>query len=129
MLVAAFLKTLFSTMTTRVDTTIDARFTVANYPVPIGGVVEVYSVGRSAPAHLRIHEVQSVGWRDVVVKVVNDDVPVEEYEWHFAMKIRLSLSDVVLPWYYICFHPYGWYVAYFGFLGGNFGLNFSIVFL
>lgn len=75
--------------------------------------MEVYSVGKSKPARLRIYCIARLGWRDVVVETDFADVPVEEFEARLAITMRVSFSDVVLPWRYMFFHPVGWYVAHF----------------
>jgi hypothetical protein len=84
---------------------------VANYPVPLGGVVEVHSVDRDRPMRLRFFRIQRLGWRDVLVHTTWDHVAPEAYEFNTTLLLRVSFSDVVLPWQYMFFHPVGWYVC------------------
>ena len=98
-------------MAMRVPYTIDARSYVANYPVAIGEVVEVYSSGRDAPTHLRIFEVRRVHLLSLVV-VTGGRVATsgEIVGTGFGYPVRLHYSEVVLPWRYFFFNPIGWYV-------------------
>lgn len=130
-LAAVFLNAFF-TMSVRIAGPIDARLTVMNYPVPIGGVVEMRSVGKNKVAKLRVYSIKRLGWRDVVVRATYDDVPAEQFDPHYAIFMRVSFSDVVLPWQYMFLHPVGWYVEiciHFVFMGDwrDFKVDINVV--
>lgn len=101
---------LLSAMTARCQQTIDVRTAVANYPVPVGSVAEVLSVGRVQPARLRIFALDSVGWGSVTAYVGEEGMEAEHFVPRFGLLMRFSFSEVVLPLRYVFLHPIGWFV-------------------
>jgi hypothetical protein len=97
-------------MTARCQQTIDVRTAIVNYPVPVGGVAEVLSVGRVQPARLRLFVLDSVGWGSVTAYMGEEDLEAEHFVPRFGLLMRFSFSEVVLPMRYIFLHPVGWYV-------------------
>jgi len=100
-------------MAVKMQSTIDACGSVVNYPVAIGGVMELYSRGRDAPSKLRIFEIRSVGvWSVVVATGGHVARPGDIVGTQYGIKVRLYYSEVVLPSRYIFYNPFGWYVQY-----------------
>ena len=97
-------------MTARCHATIDVRTAIANYPVPVGGVLELRSVGHPQPARLRIFVVQRVSWRSVIAYVGEEGLEMDHFNPRFGLLMRFSFSEVVLLFRYFFFHPIGWYV-------------------
>jgi len=100
-------------MTARCQATIDVRAAIANYPVPVGGVLELLSVGHPQPARLRIFVLHHVGWSSITAYVGEEGMEAEHFDPHYGLLMRFSFSEVVLPLRYSFFHPVGWYVLLF----------------
>ena len=98
-------------MAIRMESTIDARSCVANYPVSIGETMEVYTSGREAPSQLRIFEVRRVGvWSLVVATGGRTATAGDVVGTRFGIPVRLYYSEVILPWRFLFLNPIGWYV-------------------
>ena len=100
-------------MTARCLSTIDVHTAIANYPVSIGGVLELHSVGRPQPARLRIFVLEQLAWGSLTAYVGEEGMEAEHFVPRFGLLMRFSYSEVVLPFRYFFLHPIGWYVIFY----------------
>jgi len=86
------------------ESPIDIRQEVINYPVSVGGVVEIaMSYSLEGSIRFRLAEVQMVRDSSVIVALVDVASPVVDMD--SALMFRLEYADVLLPFAYLFFHP------------------------
>jgi len=86
------------------ESPIDVRQEVINYPVIVGGVVEIAaSYGVQAKVQFRLAQIQMVRDSSVIVALV--DVANPSVDLDSALLFRLEYADVLLPFAYLFFHP------------------------